>query len=157
MPPAQAGEGSQGFHKLGRNSAPSLFLLKGQQGLLKHNQDIRFAYCNHFLKIYKGSYDNKKMPTKQQVVEVLKTCLDPEIGIDIWTLELIYDIKLDGKKVHVKMTFTSPMCPYGPVLVEEVKRKVGELDGVENVDVEVVFDPPWEPSDELKATLGIGV
>ncbi|MBS3117954.1 metal-sulfur cluster assembly factor [Candidatus Woesearchaeota archaeon] len=97
------------------------------------------------------------MPTKQQVVEVLKTCLDPEIGIDIWTLELIYDIKLDGKKVHVKMTFTSPMCPYGPVLVEEVKRKVGELDGVENVDVEVVFDPPWEPSDELKATLGIGV
>ena len=67
------------------------------------------------------------MPTKQQVVEVLKTCLDPEIGIDIWTLELIYDIKLDRKKVHVKMTFTSPMCPYGPVLVEEVKRKVGEL------------------------------
>ena len=95
------------------------------------------------------------MPTKEEVIEVLKKIEDPEIHIDIWTLELIYNVDVNDDKIKVKMTFTSPMCPYGPQLVEEIKTKVSELNGVKGVDVEVVFDPPWKPSEELRATLGV--
>ena len=96
------------------------------------------------------------MPTKEDVMNVLKDVVDPEIGIDIVTLELIYNIKVseDGK-VDIKMTFTTPMCPYGPMLVEEIKAKVGEINGVKEVNVDVVFDPPWQPSEQLRATLGV--
>jgi len=95
------------------------------------------------------------MPTKEEVIEVLKKIEDPEIHIDIWTLELIYNVDVNDDKIKVKMTFTSPMCPYGPQLVEEIKTKVSEVNGVKGVDVEVVFDPPWKPSEELRATLGV--
>ena len=96
------------------------------------------------------------MPTKQDVENVLKGVVDPEIGIDIVTLELIYDINAseDGK-VDIKMTFTTPMCPYGPMLVEEIKAKVSQITGVKEVNVDVVFDPPWQPSEQLRATLGV--
>lgn len=96
------------------------------------------------------------MPTKQDVENVLKGVVDPEIGIDIVTLELIYGINAseDGK-VDIKMTFTTPMCPYGPMLVEEIKAKVSQINGVKEVNVEVVFDPPWQPSEQLRATLGV--
>ena len=95
------------------------------------------------------------MPTKEEVIEVLKKIEDPEIHIDIWTLELIYNVDVNDDKIKVKMTFTSPMCPYGPQLVEEIKTKVSEVNGVKDVDIEVVFDPPWKPSEELRATLGV--
>ncbi len=95
------------------------------------------------------------MITKKDVIEALKKVTDPEIGIDIWTLELIYDLKVEEEKVNIKMTFTTPMCPYGPMLLEEVKSKVKELEGVKEVNVDVTFDPPWEPSKELRATLGV--
>jgi len=94
------------------------------------------------------------MPTKEDVIEALKSVNDPEIGIDIWTLELVYNVDVVEDKAKIKMTFTTPMCPYGPMLVEEVKVKVKEI-GVKEVDVEVVFDPPWEPSEQLRATLGV--
>ena len=96
------------------------------------------------------------MPTKQDVENVLKGVVDPEIGIDIVTLELIYNINAseDGK-VDIKMTFTTPMCPYGPMLVEEIKAKVSQINGVKEVNVDVVFDPPWQPSEQLRATLGV--
>ncbi|MEK6949356.1 MAG: metal-sulfur cluster assembly factor [Nanoarchaeota archaeon] len=96
------------------------------------------------------------MPTKQDVENVLKGVVDPEIGIDIVTLELIYNINAseDGK-VDIKMTFTTPMCPYGPMLLEEIKAKVSQINGVKEVNVEVVFDPPWQPSEQLRATLGV--
>ena len=96
------------------------------------------------------------MPTKEDVMNVLKGVNDPEIGIDIVTLELIYNINVskDGK-VSIKMTFTTPMCPYGPMLVEEIKSKVSEINGVKEVNVDVVFDPPWQPSEQLRATLGV--
>ena len=92
---------------------------------------------------------------KYVINNVLKTVNDPELGIDIVTLELIYNVNVENDKVDVKMTFTSPMCPYGPMLVEEVKTKVSELKGIKEVNVEVTFDPPWEPSKELRATLGV--
>jgi len=95
------------------------------------------------------------MATKEEVIEILKKIEDPEIHIDIWTLELIYNVDVNDDKVKVKMTFTSPMCPYGPQLVEEIKTKVSEVNGVKDVDIEVVFDPPWKPSEELRATLGV--
>ena len=95
------------------------------------------------------------MPTKEDVMTILKGVNDPEIGIDIVTLELIYDVNVIEGKANIKMTFTTPMCPYGPMLVEEIKVKVKELNGIKDVDVQVVFDPPWSPSEQLRATLGV--
>jgi len=94
------------------------------------------------------------MPTKDDVIEALKTVEDPELFIDIWFLGLIYNIGIDGTEVDIDMTFTSPMCPAGPQLVNEVQEKVGQVEGIENVKVNVVFDPPWEPNDEVKALMG---
>ena len=95
------------------------------------------------------------MVTKKDVVEALKKVNDPELHIDIWTLELIYNIDIKDDDVDVKMTFTSPACPYGPALLEEVKRKLYEIKGVKEINVEVIFDPPWEPSEELRAMFGV--
>lgn len=94
------------------------------------------------------------MLTKEKVIEVFKQCVDPELDIDVWTLGLIYDHKVKGKNVFVKMTFTSPMCPYGPQMVDEIETKLKEA-GAETVEVEITFDPPWKPSDELRAILGV--
>jgi len=96
------------------------------------------------------------MPTREQIIEVLKTVEDPELFIDIWFLGLIYsiDIKENGG-VDIEMTFTSPMCPAGPMLLDEVKTKVGALPGAQPVAVKVVFSPPWEPSDDVKCMLGL--
>ena len=95
------------------------------------------------------------MATQEEVIEVLKKVNDPEINIDVWTLELIYNVDVKDSKINIKMTFTSPMCPYGPMLVEEIKSKISELESVKEVDVEITFEPPWKPSEELRATLGV--
>ena len=94
------------------------------------------------------------MATKDEIIEALKTVEDPELFLDIWFLGLIYKIDIQETKVAIDMTFTSPMCPAGPELVEEVKTKVLALDGVDDVVVEVVFTPPWEASEDVKAMLG---
>ena len=64
-----------------------------------------------------------------------------------------YDVGLDGN-VKVKMTFTTPACPYGPMLIEEVKNKLTEA-GAKSVDIEIVFNPPWKPSEDLRAMMGV--
>ena len=93
--------------------------------------------------------------TKEQVQEICKSVEDPELFIDIWTLGLIYNIEIsdvDGlDKVNILMTFTSPMCPYGPQMVEELELKL-EQEGIlkDNLKIEITFDPPWKPSDELR-------
>jgi len=95
------------------------------------------------------------MPTEEQIIEVLKKVNDPELNLDIHTLGLIYDVKVvDEKNVYVKMTFTSPSCPYGPMLVQEVKQKI-EDELKSKVEVEITFDPVWKPSEELRALLGV--
>ncbi len=94
------------------------------------------------------------MITKEQVIEILKQVNDPEIQVDIWTLGLIYNIKIEDKKIMITMTFTTPTCPYGPMLLQDVRTQVQEGTGA-SVDVEVTFDPPWQPSEELRATLGV--
>ena len=98
------------------------------------------------------------MSMKDEVIELLKTVNDPEIMIDVWTLGLIYDLKVDEPKgdVLITMTFTTPACPYGEILVEEMKQKVAELKGLKHLKIDVVFSPPWQPSDEVKAMLGMG-
>jgi len=96
------------------------------------------------------------MVTKEDVIEVLKTIMDPEIFLDIWFLGLIYDIAIeDGAYVNIKMTFTTPTCPAGPDMVLAVREKVAALEGVEDVYVEVVFTPPWEPNEEVKGLMGM--
>ncbi len=95
------------------------------------------------------------MATKEEIIEILKTIEDPELFLDIWFLGLIYSIEQDESKVNIEMTFTTPMCPAGPQLVDEVKTKVSNLEGVQEVDVKVVFSPPWQPSDEVKGLLGM--
>jgi len=94
------------------------------------------------------------MITQEKLIEILKNFKDPEIGIDIWTLGLIYKIELDHDYVKITMTFTTPFCPYGPHMIEELKSII-QKEGVKTVEIEVVFDPPWEPSEELKEMLGL--
>jgi FeS assembly SUF system protein len=81
------------------------------------------------------------------IVEALKTVFDPEIPVNIYELGLIYDVDLqDEGKVHVKMTLTSPGCPVAGSLPGEVKAKVESVPGVAEADVELVWDPAWNPS-----------
>ncbi len=94
-------------------------------------------------------------PSREAIVEVLKTVEDPELFLDIWFLGLIYNIAIDGADVVLDMTFTSPMCPAGPQLKHEVETKVGGVAGVKSVVVNITFQPPWEPSDEVKGMLGM--
>jgi len=93
---------------------------------------------------------------RDQVIEILKTIEDPEIFLDIWFLGLIYNINiLEGEKIDIEMTFTSPMCPAGPQLVDEVKTKLLKLEGAKEVNVNITFNPAWTPSDEVKSMLGL--
>ena len=98
------------------------------------------------------------MAEKEQVIEVLKKVYDPEIQYDIWSLGLVYNIEIQGNKVKILMTLTSPMCPYGPVLMDDVRRQVSAIDGVGEVVIELTFSPAWGPdkmTEEAKIGLGI--
>jgi FeS assembly SUF system protein len=83
---------------------------------------------------------------KKLILTTLKTVYDPEIPVDIYELGLIYGFEVDsGGKVDVKMTLTSPACPVAGTLPVEVETKIGMIDGVTAVNVELVWDPPWSP------------
>jgi metal-sulfur cluster biosynthetic enzyme len=99
------------------------------------------------------------MPTKDDVVEALRQVEDPELGMDIVDLGLLYDVEVAGGSVKVTHTLTSMGCPVGPMIQEDIDRVTRELPGVEDVDVELTFDPPWTPdkmSDDAKFILGFG-
>ena len=84
---------------------------------------------------------------KDDIIKVIKTCYDPEIPVDIYELGLIYEINVDpGNNVHIMMTLTSPMCPVAESLPIDVENKVKTLEDVNEVKVEITFDPPWEQS-----------
>lgn len=86
---------------------------------------------------------NQELTTK--VIDVLKTCYDPEIPVDIWELGLIYEINInESDEVLVMMTLTSPSCPVAETLPPEVEKKIAELEGVKSGKVQLTFDPPWE-------------
>lgn len=80
------------------------------------------------------------------IIDALKTIFDPEIPVNIYEMGLIYDIQIDGEKVDVKMTLTSPACPVAGTLPGEVEAKVEGVPGVEEAEVEIVWDPEWNPS-----------
>jgi metal-sulfur cluster biosynthetic enzyme len=83
--------------------------------------------------------------TRDQIIEVLKTCFDPEIPVNIWDLGLIYDITIAGDVVQIKMTLTAVGCSLGPQLVSEIQSKMLGVDGVEDCKVDMVWSPPWTP------------
>lgn len=96
---------------------------------------------------------------KERIIEVLKTIYDPEIPVDIYELGLIYNIDIDQQNVaHIKMTLTSPGCPVAGSLPGEVEANVRSVIGIKDVDVELVWDPPWGMemmSEEAKLALGL--
>ncbi len=100
------------------------------------------------------------IPTKQELIEAIRPIHDPEIRIGIVDLGLVYDVDVnDEGVVKVKMTLTTPACPYGEMLVAMVHRELEELPGVTKVEVILVWDPPWDPkemcSDLAKDQFGI--
>lgn len=98
------------------------------------------------------------MVEKEQVIEVLGKVMDPEINYDVWSLGLIYNIEIEGNKVMILMTFTTPMCPYGPALMDDIRRQISAIEGVGEVQIELTFNPVWGPdkmSEEAKIALGI--
>lgn len=94
------------------------------------------------------------MLTKEKIISVLQTVKDPEIDLDIYTMGLIYDILITDDGVKIIMTYTSPFCPWGPQLQEEIKAAL-EKAGVKKIELELVFDPPYQMPEELRTTLGI--
>ena len=97
------------------------------------------------------------MPTVDDVEEALTNVIDPELGLDFVELGLVYDIAVEGDEVFVTFTLTSPGCPIGPQVTEQMEEFVSELDGVSRVYPKMVFTPPWTPemmSEEAKFALG---
>jgi metal-sulfur cluster biosynthetic enzyme len=97
------------------------------------------------------------MITEEQAREALKRIEDPEVGLNIVDLGLVYDIDIEGNTVNVKMTLTSPACPVGPHLLGGAKLVLLELDGVEEANIELVWDPFWSPdriNPEYREALG---
>ena len=92
------------------------------------------------------------------VMEVLKTVYDPEIPVNIVDLGLVYDVQVTQGDVYVQMTLTAPGCGMGPFIAQQAEWAVSELDGVDDVEVEMVFDPPWSPdliTEDGRKLLGI--
>ena len=99
------------------------------------------------------------MPSREEVVEALREVEDPELGMDIVELGLFYDAEIEGPNVKVHYTLTSMGCPVGPMIQEDIERAVSQIPGVEAVESELTFDPPWTPdrmSDDAKFILGFG-
>jgi metal-sulfur cluster biosynthetic enzyme len=91
------------------------------------------------------------------VEDALSNVIDPELGLDFVELGLIYGVEIEGGDVHVTFTLTTPACPIGPQVSEQIEEFVGELDGVEQVTSSMVFSPPWSPekmSEDAKFALG---
>lgn len=98
-------------------------------------------------------------PSKESLLEHLRTVMDPELNFSLVDLGLIYSVNFQDGRVHVKMTLTSPGCPSADYLVNQVKERLMEYPGVTGADVLLVFEPKWDPrtmaSDEVKDCLGI--
>jgi metal-sulfur cluster biosynthetic enzyme len=96
---------------------------------------------------------------EELVREALKNVIDPELRLSIIDLGLVYEVDIKDSTVKVIYTLTTPACPLGPVIDEQIQDVLGDLPGMEEVITEVVFSPPWDPrtmaSDEIKMQLGI--
>ncbi len=95
--------------------------------------------------------------TKERVLEALRTVYDPEIPFNIVDLGLIYGVEVKDDVVYIKMTLTAPGCPLAQFIVEQAREAVLSIEGVKDVKIDLVFDPPWTPdmiSSQLKSELG---
>ena len=95
--------------------------------------------------------------SQDQIIEKLRQCLDPELGINIIDLGLVYAINIEGQRIHILMTLTTPGCPLDSYFVRDITAKIKSLKGVSDVTVEMTFDPLWSPtkmSSESKDLLG---
>jgi metal-sulfur cluster biosynthetic enzyme len=95
--------------------------------------------------------------TVDDVMEALSNVIDPELGLDFVELGLVYGVEVDGGDVEVTFTLTTPACPIGPHVSEQMEEFVGELEGVESVECKMVFTPPWSPekmTEDAKFALG---
>jgi metal-sulfur cluster biosynthetic enzyme len=96
--------------------------------------------------------------TEEQVLEALKNVFDPELGINIVDLGLVYEVHAENGKVHIEYTLTTMGCPIGPLIEQQMNQFVAAVPGVEEFSAEMVLRPPWSPemmSDEAKAALGV--
>jgi metal-sulfur cluster biosynthetic enzyme len=95
---------------------------------------------------------------EKQVIEALKQVDDPELGINIVDLGLVYDVSIEGDAVHVTYTLTTMGCPIGPLIEQQIKQMIDPIEGIDRVEAEMVLTPPWTPdkmSEEAKAALGM--
>jgi len=96
-------------------------------------------------------------PDPDEITEALSNVIDPELGLDFVELGLVYGVEVDGGTVNVTFTLTTPACPIGPQVKEQMEEFVGEVPGVEQVLTDMVFQPPWTPdrmSEDAKFALG---
>jgi len=94
---------------------------------------------------------------EEKIWEALKGVIDPELGVSIVDLGLVYDVRFEGGEAEVEMTLTSPGCPLAPVIDKEVRRALADLPDIKTLTIDLVWDPPWTQemmSDELKAEYG---
>ena len=99
------------------------------------------------------------MASSNDVLEALRQVEDPELGMDIVDLGLVYEVEVEGEKAKVVYSLTSMGCPAGPLIAQDIDRTALEVPGVEEVELELTFDPPWTPdkmSDDAKFILGFG-
>ncbi len=97
------------------------------------------------------------MPTVDEVTEALTNVIDPELGLDFVDLGLVYEVEVEEEEVYITFTLTSPGCPIGPQVSDQMKEYVGELEGVAKVHPKMVFTPAWTPelmSEDAKFALG---
>jgi metal-sulfur cluster biosynthetic enzyme len=95
---------------------------------------------------------------RERVMDALRQVNDPELGINIVDLGLVYDVRIEGDTVHITYTLTTMGCPIGPMIEAQIKQLLDPIEGVDNVDAEMVLTPPWTPekmSEEAKAALGM--
>lgn len=99
------------------------------------------------------------MINKDKIIEVLKTVFDPEIPVNIWDLGIVYDIEIsDNNDVTITMTMTAPNCPISDIIIDDVKSSLNNIEGVNDVKINLTFNPPWSPdmmSEEAKLQLGL--
>ena len=99
------------------------------------------------------------MATKEEVREILRQVEDPELGMDIVDLGLLYDVDVEDSTARITYSLTSMGCPAGPLIAQDIDSAVRQVEGIEAVELELTFDPPWTPdrmSDDAKFILGFG-
>ena len=134
-------------------------------GTARHLQDhVQLRQRNHDEDDDQGQKGHSRqatnitpVPSVDEVNDALANVIDPELGLDFVELGLIYDVEVDGGTVDVTFTLTSPGCPIGPQVTEQIEEFVGEVEGVGSVESTMVFSPPWTPdrmSEDAKFALG---